>query len=687
VSAKQPQLYRTPRSPGYLGGYNWRATTLGVLLLVVVNFIATQYIAGRFQYQPALGSPMFRAGKGGFYEPFAWVFWGWHYSMSRDIGIRRPFFEGEMIVFFGSVLCMAVFFVVANRRARKLMENSEDLHGSARWASEKDIRETGLLNSRRGVYVGGWCREGEQRLNYLRHDGPEHILAFAPTRSGKGVGLVIPTLLAWEESAVIYDIKGENWAKTAGFRHQQGHLCFKFSPVEEGNSSRFNPLGEVRLFTPRDVSDAQNIANIIVRTGEDSPQERYWQDAAASITTGMILHVCYEAGLEKRIACLADLSHAFTRPGSSFRDTLTELLNFEHDPGYQHDWRMPTGNRTLTHPVVREKVQEMLDKEDRDFGGVLSTAKTALTLYSDPLVAKNTSASDFSIDDLVNYELPVSLYLVVPPSDKIRLRPLIRLMFTMTVNRLTEKMLFEGTEQKRNNHRLLLLIDEFPSLNRMEIFADALSYMAGYGLKAYLITQDIRQIVDAYGNNESIVSNCHVRIAFAPNQFETADLLSKMTGTTTVAKASYNYSGSRFAPVMANVNASVDHIERALMTPDEVLRLKPSRKAGDGDAERIVAPGQMLIFVSGHHPILGTQMLYFLDPTLDVRAGLSPPKELIALEDRQVVPQKPPDKTRNVISKPEIENRQPGRSSDVQPGFVEELRLSSEEQEHAEESN
>ena len=680
MAKQQPKLYRMPRSPGYLGGYNWRATCCGLLLLVVVNFAATQYIAARFQFQSALGAPIIRTKHGGLYQPFAWVVWGWHYSMSRDIRIRKPFFEGEMIVFAGSVLCMAGFFVLANRRARKLMEDAEDLHGSARWASEEDIRETGLLSAKNGVYVGGWCREGNHRITYLRHNGPEHILAFAPTRSGKGVGLVIPTLLAWAESAVVYDIKGENWAKTAGFRKQQGHLCFKFSPVEDGNSSRFNPLGEVRLFTPRDVSDAQNIANMIVRTGEDSPQERYWQDAAASITTGMILHVCYEAALESRIAYLADLSHVFTRPGSSFRDTLSDLLNFEHDPGFQHRWQMPTGERTLTHPVVREKVQEMLDKEDRDFGGVLSTAKTALTLYSDPLVAKNTSASDFSIDDLVNHELPVSLYLVVPPSDKIRLRPLIRLMFTMTVNRLTERMLFEGAEQKRNKHRLLLLIDEFPSLNRMEIFADALSYMAGYGLKAYLITQDIRQIVDAYGNNESIVSNCHVRIAFAPNQFETADLLSKMTGTTTVAKASYNYSGSRFAPVMAHVNASVDHIERSLMTPDEVLRLKPSQKKGDGASERIIAPGQMLIFVSGHHPILGTQMLYFLDPVLTARAVLPPPTALVTLEDGDALPQKPFDRTRHVISKPEVEETERDQHSEATDGFLEELQLVNKEQ-------
>jgi type IV secretion system protein VirD4 len=654
MANKQPKLYRIPRKPGYLGCYNWQAAAVGCLLLVLVNCIATQYIAARFRYQSALGAPILRAKSASIYEPFSWIVWGWRYCTSQDERIRRPFFEGEMIVFAGSFLCVGIFFVLAGRRARKLTENAEDLHGSARWADEGDVRDTGLLATTHGVYVGGWRPEGGHRLNYLLHNGPEHVLAFAPTRSGKGVGLVIPSLLVWEESAVIYDIKGENWAKTAGFRSGRGHLCFKFSPVEEQSSSRFNPLSEVRLFTPRDVSDAQNIANIIVRTGEDSAQERYWQDAAASITTGMILHVCYEAALEARVACLADLSHVFTRPGSGFRETLEDLLNFEHDPGYKHNWRMPTGDGTLTHPVVREKVQEMLDKEERDFGGVLSTAKTALTLYSDPLVANNTSASDFTIDDLVNHEQPVSLYLVVPPSDKIRLRPLIRLIFTMTVNRLTEKMVFQGAEQKRNRHRLLLLIDEFPSLSRMEVFADALSYMAGYGLKAYLITQDIRQIVDAYGNNESIVSNCHVRVAFAPNQFETAELLSKMTGTTTVQKASYNFSGSRLSPIMAHVNASVDHIERPLMTPDEVLRLKPPQKRGNGAEERIVAPGQMLIFVSGHRPILGTQILYFLDPTLNSRARLAPPTEFFTLEDGKPVPQHALNRTRHTVSKPEV---------------------------------
>jgi type IV secretion system protein VirD4 len=668
-------MYKMPRKPGYLGGYNWRASALGLLFLVVVSWIATQYIARRFEYQPALGTPVMLIGSVSLYQPFSWILWGWQYCTSRDERIRQPLFEGEMIVFAGSFLGVAIFFVLTNRRSRQLSENAEDLHGSARWAREEDIKTTGLLSSPQGVYVGGWAPENSSHIHYLRHNGPEHVLAFAPTRSGKGVGLVIPTLLAWSESAIVYDIKGENWAKTAGFRAKSGHLCFKFSPVEPGNSSRFNPLSEVRLFTPRDVSDAQNIANMIVRTGEDSPQERYWQDAAASLTTGMILQVCYEAALNGRVACLADLAHVFTTPGQSFRNTLAELMNFQHDPKFAHNWRMPNGDRTTTHPVVKEKVQEMLDKEDKDFGGVLSTAKTALTLYSEPLVAQNTSASDFTINDLVNCPRPVSLYLVVPPSDKIRLRPLIRLMFTMVVNRLTERMVFEGAEQKKNRHRLLLLIDEFPSLNRMEIFADALSYMAGYGLKAYLITQDIRQIVDAYGNNESIVSNCHVRIAFAPNQFETAELLSKMTGVTTVPKASFNFSGSRFSPVMQHVNASVDHIERPLMTPDEVLRLAPSRKEGQGLAERIVSPGQMLIFVSGHYPILGTQMLYFLDPTLSARADVAAPTAFYQIESGEAVSQKAIDRTSNRISKPEVIPPDNTPLTEGERGFVEELGL------------
>ena len=116
----QPQLYRTPRQPGYLGGYNWRATAFGLFLLVAVNFLATQYIARRFQYQPALGPPIVFTRTGRIYQPFSWISWGWRYSTARDERIRKPFFEGEMIVVAGSLLSVGIFFVVENRRTRTL---------------------------------------------------------------------------------------------------------------------------------------------------------------------------------------------------------------------------------------------------------------------------------------------------------------------------------------------------------------------------------------------------------------------------------------------------------------------------------------------------------------------------------------------------------------------------------------
>src|SRR5438105_2450777 len=638
---KQTPAYRKPRDPGYVGGFYWTPTIVGFFGLFLTNVLATQFVAWRFDYQPALGPALVRLGTFCLYEPYKWLVWVWTQGNTGDIRIKLPLLIGTSIVVVGAFVSGAIFFLLNLARTKALSKNTEDLHGSARWASKADILETNLMQTKQGVYVGGWHEQCIKHLHYLRHNGPEHILAFAPTRSGKGVGIVIPTLLAWAESTVVYDIKGENWAKTAGFRSQSGQICFKFSPVEPEHSSRFNPLAEIRLFTDRDVSDAQNIANMLVRTGEDSPQERYWQDAAASITAGMILHVCYAAAVEGRQASLSLLAGVFTRPGFTFRETLTELLNYPHDQAGVHGWRLPTGEPTRTHPVVKEKVQEMLDKEDKDFSGVLSTAKTALTLYSDPLVSRTTSTSDFTIQDLVNHERPVSLYLVVPPSDKIRLRPLMRLIFTMIVNRLTEKLDFQGSRQLHNRHRLLFLIDEFPSLKRMEIFADALSYMAGFGLKAYLITQDIRQIVDEYGPNESIVSNCQVRVAFAPIQYETAELLSKMTGIQTIKKASFTFSGSRMSPIPDHVNQSVVEIERPLMTPDEVLRLRPPRKKGTGENEKIVAAGDMLIFVSGHFPIYGKQMLYFFDPILKSRAEIAPPRQFYCIRNGALIPQEP----------------------------------------------
>ena len=657
--SKSTPLYRKPMTPGYLGTYNWRSTLLGLLLILTTNIITTQHIAAHFDYQPALGAPLFKVSSIQIYAPYKWFVWILHFGSSPNPLIRQPLLYSTLITAIGFAATLFIVALLNIHQNRKLTENTEDLHGSARWANEEDIKQSGLTNQKHGVYIGAWHDEKADRLEYLKHAGPEHILAFAPTRSGKGVGLVIPSLLGWEGSAVIFDIKGENWDRTAGYRVAAGHVCFRFAPVEE-HSARFNPLAEVRIGTLREVSDAQNIAEMLCRSGKESSHDEHWIKSATSLITGLILHLCYVAKRKNRFATLAELSNSLTPLMSDLtmpldlegmdeqqvnvaREYFSQVMRTPHVESTSY-WHLRDGQKTLVHPVVLEKMQEMLNREDKEFSGVLSTAKTTLILYSDPLVQRSIEESDFTINDLKHFKYPVSLYLVVPPSDIERLKPLLRLIFTMAVNRLTEeleevrnsriKQALKKDEKftPRPDHRLLLLIDEFPSLGKMPIFETAFAYIAGYGIKAYLITQDIEQIKDAYGNHESIISNCHIRIAYAPNKTETAEALSKMAGTTTILRAAVSYSGSRSSPLATNVSTNVDHISRPLITIDELMRLPGPVKEGQGEAQRIVSPGAMLIFIAGQSPIFGKQLLYFQDPTLSKRSAIRPPDKLFMIE-------------------------------------------------------
>src|ERR1017187_5627045 len=657
--SKNTPLYRKPMTPGYLGTYNWRSTLLGLFLILTTNIVTTQHIAAHFDYQPALGAPLFKVSSIQIYAPYKWFVWILHFGSSPNPLIRQPLLYSTLITAIGFAATLFIVALLNIHQNRKLTENTEDLHGSARWANEEDIQQSGLTNQKHGVYIGAWHDEKTDRLENLKHAGPQQILAFAPTRSGKGVGLVIPSLLGWEGSAVIFDIKGENWDRTAGYRVAAGHVCFRFPPVEE-HSARFNPLAEVRIGTLREVSDAQNIAEMLCRSGKESTHDEHWIKSATSLITGLILHLCYVAKRNNRFATLAELSNALTPLMSDLtmpldlegmdeqqvnvaREYFSQVMRTQHvvSTSFRH---LRDGQKTLVHPVVLEKMQEMLNREDKEFSGVLSTAKTTLILYSDPLVQRSIEESDFTINDLKHFKYPVSLYLVVPPSDIERLKPLLRLIFTMAVNRLTEeleevrnsriKQALKKDEKftPRPDHRLLLLIDEFPTLGKMPIFQTAFAYIAGYGIKAYLITQDIEQIKDAYGNHESIISNCHIRIAFAPNKTETAEALSKMAGTTTILRAAVSYSGSRTSPLATNVSTNVDHIPRPLITIDELMRLPGPVKEGQGEAQRIVSPGAMLIFIAGQSPIFGKQLLFFQDPTLSKRSAIRPPDKLFMIE-------------------------------------------------------
>lgn len=632
--------YQLPAKPTNVGGYQWSTLLMGLVLLLVTNMMATQWIAHRFSYSRGLGQPLFSFQTARIYRPWCWALWLMHYSPSSNLYVKNTVLAGAGLVVMGSAVTIMLVLITNLRRSRQSLKGNEHLRGSGRWATFEEIEQQDLLTATEGVYVGGV--EHNKRLHYLLDNSNTHCLAFAPTRSGKGVGLIIPSLLAWPDSLICYDIKGENWAKTAGFRKKGlGQHCLKFSPLEHDGSC-FNPLAEIRIGTEREVSDTENLSEILINTkGQGENQNQHFLDEAASLTTAMILHLLYKAKREGRpTPNLSDLLEAYGDPARSFRETLTLMTQYVHrHPAEGKPWQTMNGP-TDTHPVVAQRARLMLNKADREFSGVVASATRPLRVYSDPLVRRSVSKSDFTIRDLVDQKRGVSLYLVCPPSDYDRLEPLVRVFFTLAVTRLMEKMDFQNGAQVKNARRLLFMIDEFPTLGRMQVFAKALPLMAGYGLKAYLITQNLKALraPEAYGVNESIVANCHHRIAYTPNEQQTADELSRETGVQTVAKANTTYSGSRSSAMAKQMSTSVEYVERPLLTPDEVKAMPGPQKIGSGNEQRIVGPGKMLILIAGCRPIYGTQMLYFLDPEMKKRTDIPPPTRFPVLTPPAAVP-------------------------------------------------
>ena len=338
----------------------------------------------------------------------------------------------------------------------------------------------------------------------------------------------------------------------------------------------------------------------------------HWAKTAHAFLTGAVLHVLYAKKAEGKTGGLPDIALALSDPSREIDALYHDMLANTHCNG-------------KPHPVVAAAARDMLNRPDEERGSVLSTAISFLSLYRDPLIAKNVGASDFKMADLMNHEKPVTLYLVVRAEDKDRMRPLMRLIINQLVRVLLRPEITyqEGRPVRPHRHRLLLMLDEFPSYGKLEVFQEALAYIAGYGIKAYLIAQDIAQLWGAYGRDESIVSNCHIRIAYAPNKIETAEWLSRMAGTATIVKEDITQSGGRFAAILKNVSKTYHQVGRPLATADEIMRLKaPAKDKGD----IITEPGDMLVFVAGHAPIFGTQSLYFRDPVFLARANLPAPQ-------------------------------------------------------------
>jgi len=554
---------------------------VGAVVLVFL-WAATEWTAWQLGFQAQLGPPWFQLLGWPFYRPPAFLWWWFTYdAYAHDI-----FVDGGFIAASGGIAAIIVAVAMSVWRAREVKRITT--YGSARWAEKREIRGAGLFRSE-GVLLGRW------RGEYLRHDGPEHVLCFAPTRSGKGVGLVVPTLLTWHGSAIVHDIKGENWELTAGWRARFGPVLL-FDPTN-AESAAYNPLLEVRR-GEGEVRDVQNIADVLVAPEGALERRNHWEKTSHSLLVGTILHVLY-AESDKTLAGVVNFLSDPMRP---IETTLRAMMTTPH-----------LGSRGV-HPVVASAARELLNKSENERSGVLSTAMSFLGLYRDPVVAAVTRRCDWHIRDLIEGERPSTLYLVVPPSDISRTKPLIRLVLNQIGRRLTEKL-----EPSHRRQRLLLMLDEFPALGRLDFFESALAFMAGYGIKSFLIAQSLNQIEKAYGQNHSILDNCHVRVSFATNDERTAKRVSDALGTATELRAMRNYAGHRLSPWLGHLMISRQETSRALLTTGEVMQLPPDDE---------------LILVSGCPPIRSKKLRYYEDRHLQARV-LPPPKPLRQLAETQ----------------------------------------------------
>jgi type IV secretion system protein VirD4 len=545
----------------------WSQILLVSLVVLAFVWTATELTAWRLGFQPQLGTPWFKLFGWPVYQPPAF-FWWW---FAFDAYAPHIFNEGGYIAAAGGIAAIAVATTMSVLRAREARRVTT--YGSARWAETREIREADLLGND-GVLLGRW------RGDYLRHDGPEHVLCFAPTRSGKGVGLVVPTLLTWPDSAIVHDIKGENWTLTAGWRARFGCVLL-FDPTN-AQSAAYNPLLEVRR-GEWEVRDVQNIADVLVDPEGALERRNHWEKTSHALLVGTILHVLY-AEADKTLAGVANFLSDPKRP---IETTLRAMMTTPH--------LGPSG----AHPVVASAARELLNKSENERSGVLSTAMSFLGLYRDPVVATVTRRCDWRIRDIVEGAKPTTLYLVVPPSDISRTKPLVRLILNQIGRRLTEEL-----QPRQRRHRLLFMLDEFPALGRLDFFESALAFMAGYGLKSFLIAQSLNQIEKAYGLNNSILDNCHVRVSFATNDERTAKRVSDALGTATEIRDAKNYAGHRLSPWLGHLMVTRQETARPLLTPGEVMQLPPDDE---------------LVLISGCHPIRAKKARYYEDRQLQSR--------------------------------------------------------------------
>jgi type IV secretion system protein VirD4 len=468
-------------------------------------------------------------------------------------------------------------FTVVGLVAVAILRRGPALHGTARFAREAEIRREGL-RSTTGIVVG---RRGGR---FLIFGGNEHVLLEAPTRAGKGVGVVIPNLLTWPDSAVVLDVKRENWAASAGFRARAGQRVYLFDPLDpEGRSARYNPLAHIHRGDDTDViNELQKIAGMLFPAPERS--DPFWAEAARAAFVGVGALVASNPGLPFTIGEI----YRWLTTGDPKNDLPKAL-----------DEAGKAGQR-LSQPCI-SAIQDFASASDNTFSGIKQTITARLNLWLNPMVDAATATSDFDLRNVRRHR--VSIYLGVSPDNIDRISPVYSLFLQQLVDLNTRDLPDPATAVP-----VLVLLDEFARLGKASVIANGFSYVAGYGLRLLPVVQSRAQLRAIYGPDvtEEIIANCGLEIVFTPKELKVANELSERMGSFTMNVKSRSRT---IHGLLANRSISESDQRRALLLPQELMQMPKS---------------DLLLLRGGVPPIRGKKIAYFRS-SLFTKRVLPPP--------------------------------------------------------------
>jgi type IV secretion system protein VirD4 len=481
------------------------------------------------------------------------------------------------------VLPGALFAAARPRRA---------LHGDARFASSAEVACAGLIDSKNKTNTPS-ILIGRFRGQFLSLPGQLSVMLSAPTRSGKGVGVVIPNLLNWPDSVVVLDIKGENHAITAGYRAAHGQAVYAFSPFdEEARSHRWNPLTAVRTSPLHRVGDLLGIGQAFFpNDGSGTSSEAFFNDQARNLFLGLGLMLLETPELPRTVG---EMLRQSSGQGQPLKDHLSGLIAERKNQG-----------KPLSDECA-DALQRLLGNSENTLSSVVATFHAPLTIFADAVVDAATSADDFRLEDLRRKR--ISVYVRIPPHRLANARPLLNLFFSQLVSLNTQKLPEQDPSLKL---QCLLVNDEFTAMGRVGVITHTAAFLAGYNLRLLTVIQAMSQLDAVYGDKEArtFATNHGLQILFAPREQRDADEYSAMLGQFTERATSHGRSRSFSGQGHSSVSRNESEQRRALLLPQEFKELGRER---------------LVVIFENCKPILAEKIRYFSDKAFQSRLRKAP---------------------------------------------------------------